>query len=134
MDGPSPSSFRSRTRIDSFRYAFSGFKYALTTQINLRIHLVITLCIVGLGVYVRLKPLEWGIILLAIGLVLGTELINTAIEAGIDLASPQIHPLAKTGKDVAAAAVLMSVILAIMIGILILGPPLWHKWKPTLPS
>jgi diacylglycerol kinase len=55
------------------------------------------------------------------------EFLNTAIETVVDLASPEIHPLAKIGKDVGAAAVLVAALAAILVGLLILGPPLWAK-------
>ena len=60
-------------------------------------------------------------------MVFAAEFINTAIEAVVDLASPEKHPLAKVGKDVGAAAVLISAVAAVLIGLLILGPPLWEK-------
>ena len=60
-------------------------------------------------------------------MVLGAEFVNTAIEAVVDLASPDKHPLAKIGKDVGAAAVLVSALAAVLVGLLILGPPLWEK-------
>jgi diacylglycerol kinase len=67
---------------------------------------------------------------LTIALVWSAEFFNTAIEAVVDLASPVQHPLAKTGKDVGAAAVLIAALAAILVGLLILGPPLWAKIAP----
>jgi diacylglycerol kinase len=60
-------------------------------------------------------------------MVFAAEFLNTSIEAVVDLASPEIHPLAKIGKDVGAAAVLVAALAAILVGLLILGPPLWAK-------
>ena len=72
---------------------------------------------------------DWAVLILTIAMVFTAEFINTAIEAVVDLASPEKHPLAKVGKDVGAAAVLISAIAAVLIGLLILGPPLWVKLK-----
>jgi len=66
-------------------------------------------------------------LVLTTAMVFAAEFMNTAIEAVVDLASPDKHPLAKIGKDVGAAAVLVAALAAILIGLLILGPPLWLK-------
>jgi diacylglycerol kinase len=79
--------------------------------------------VVSLAAYLRIPPRDWAAVVLAIGMVWVAETMNTAIERVVDLASPAQHPLAKTGKDVAAAAVLLSAGFAIVIGLLILGPP-----------
>ncbi|MGD2162867.1 MAG: diacylglycerol kinase family protein [Anaerolineales bacterium] len=116
---------RSSSRIQSFRHAFSGWWYVLRTQRNAWIHLVATWAVIGLGLFLGIEPLEWAILILAIGLVWTAEFVNTALEAVVDLASPATHPLARVGKDVGAAAVLISAMLAVIIGLIILGPPLW---------
>ncbi|HEY6073632.1 MAG TPA: diacylglycerol kinase family protein, partial [Anaerolineales bacterium] len=67
------------------------------------------------------------VIILAVAMVFSAEFINTAIEAVVDLASPLHHPLGKVGKDVGAAAVLIAALAAALIGLLILGPPLWAR-------
>jgi diacylglycerol kinase len=87
--------------------------------------LVATWAVIGLGLFLGIEPLEWAILILAIGLVWTAEFVNTALEAVVDLASPATHPLARVGKDVGAAAVLISAMLAVIIGLIILGPPLW---------
>jgi diacylglycerol kinase (ATP) len=117
--------FRSRAR--SFRNAFSGWGYALRTQPNTWIHTVFSLAVLVVCAWLRLPPRDFAIIILTIALVWAAELTNTAIEAAIDLASPSQNPLAKAGKDAAAGAVLVTAIGAILIGLLILGPPLWDK-------
>jgi len=73
-------------------------------------------------------------LLLSIALVWTAEFINTALEAVVDLASPQHHPLAKVGKDVGAAAVLIAALTSVLVGVLILGPPLWEKLKVLFSS
>jgi len=81
-----------------------------------------------------LSGLEWAVIVLVVTLVWTVEFINTALEAVVDLASPQQHPLARAAKDVAAAAVLIASLGSVVIGLLILGPPLWARlqalWTP----
>ena len=99
----------------------------LGTQPNARIHAVATVCVVALGAWLGLSSTEWAILALTIGFVWTAEFINTALEAMIDLASPGIHPLAKVGKDVSAAAVLVSAIISVVVGLLVLGPPLWAR-------
>jgi diacylglycerol kinase len=122
-----PTQWHSRSRIESFRYAFGGLWYMLRTQRNAWIHAVATVCVVSLGVWLRLDHVEWAVIALTVGLVWMAEFVNTALEAVVDLASPDIHPLAKVGKDVGAAAVLIAAITSVVVGLLILGPPLWDK-------
>jgi diacylglycerol kinase (ATP) len=116
-----PEFFRSRAR--SFQYAFSGWWHVLRTQKNTWIHAVITIAVLILAFFLRLSTQDIAIIVIMITMVWAAEFINTAIEAVIDLASPQLHPLAKIGKDVSAASVLISAFAAVIVGILILGPP-----------
>jgi diacylglycerol kinase len=103
----------------AFRYAFAGFAEAWRAQPNLRIHTVAAAAVVALGVVLRLRPLAWGLVALAIGLVVAAELLNTAIEAAVDLASPEDHPLAKLAKDAAAAGVLAAALAAAAAGVAI---------------
>lgn len=87
-----------------------------------------------MGWWLSLSWLEWAVIVLVVTLVWTVEFINTALEAVVDLASPQQHPLARVAKDVAAAAVLLASVGSVVIGLLILGPPLWARlqamWTP----
>jgi len=99
----------------------------LRTQRNAWIHAVISTVVLLLGLWLGLGALEWAILILTIALVWMAEFVNTALEAVVDLASPDLHPLAKVGKDVAAAAVLVGACTAILVGLLILGPPLWAR-------
>jgi diacylglycerol kinase len=117
---------RSRSRVQSFKHAFSGWWYVLRTQRNAWIHFLATILVAFLGWILRINTVEWAVLALAIGLVWTAEFVNTALEAVVDLASPELHPLARVGKDVGAAAVLISALLAILVGLLILGPPLWY--------
>jgi len=114
-----------KLRIRSFRYAFSGWWYVLRTQQNAWIHAVISIAVIFVASFLRLPARDWAILILTIALVWTAEFINTAIEAVVDLVSPQLHPLAKVGKDVGAAAVLIAALAAVVVGLLIMGPPLW---------
>ncbi len=118
---------RAPSRLAAFRYAFSGWWYMLRTQRNAWIHAVISTVVFVLALLLGLGRLEWAILVLTVGLVWMAEFVNTALEAVVDLASPDLHPLAKVGKDVAAAAVLVGACTAVLVGLLILGPPLWAR-------
>lgn len=111
----------------SFRHAFNGMHHVLRTQPNARLHVLVTAAVVLLGVWLQLPLRDWALIVLTITLVLAAEFFNTALEALVDLASPQPHPLAKIAKDVSAAAVLLSAVSAVILGLLLLGPPLWDR-------
>ena len=122
--------FQSRGR--SFRYAFAGWWYVIRTQKNAWIHAVVSITVIIMGLWLGLAPHDWAIIILAIGMVWTSEFINTALEAVVDLASPQQHYLARVGKDVGAAAVLIAAISSAVIGLLILGPPFWARLQTLL--
>lgn len=110
--------------LQSLRVAARGVREAIAEERNLRTHLVITAFVVLLGAWLRVSPVEWGLLLLCIGLVLSVELLNTAVEAVVDLTSPEYHELARKAKDIAAGAVLTVTVLAVLIGLVILLPPL----------
>jgi len=118
---------RSSSRLASFRHAFAGWWYVLRSQRNAWIHAVASVAVIALGVWLRLERLAWAILVLTIALVWVAEFVNTAFEALVDLLSPDVHPLAKVCKDVAAAAVLIAALAAVVIGLVILGPPLWLR-------
>ncbi len=118
---------RSRNLLESFRFAFAGLWYALRTQRNTRIHLIIAMGVIALGLWLGLAPTQWAVLALTIGFVLVSEMLNTVAETLIDLVSPGYHPLAKIVKDVTAGAVLLGAIISVIVGLLILGPPLWER-------
>ena len=107
----------------SFRYAMEGILTAVNEQ-NFRFHLVSAIIVIIAGILTGLTTVEWSIIVLVIFLVIGAELINTAIERVVDLASPEFHPIAKQAKDIAAGAVLVFALASVIIGLLIFLP----KW------
>jgi diacylglycerol kinase (ATP) len=116
----------SRTR--SFRYAFSGWWYVLRTQRNAWIHATASILVILLSYWLKIGRYDWALILLAISIVWTAEFLNTALEAVVDLASQhQYNHLAKRGKDVGAAAVLIAAAASALVGFLILGPPLWTR-------
>ena len=113
--------------VRSFYFAFAGLWFLLRTQRNARIHVLIGILACGVGFWVGISRAEWAILVCAIAGVIILEGLNTAIEAAVDLASPEIHPLAKHAKDLAAGMVLVAALGSAIIGIIILGPPLWQK-------
>ena len=116
-----------RRRLASFGYAAEGWWHVLRTQPNAWIHAAISIIVFVLAFWLDLSPLEWAILILTTMAVWMAEFINTSLEAVVDLMMPEIHPLAKAAKDVAAAAVLVGAIGAVVIGLLIMGPPLWQR-------
>ncbi len=126
------SPITSKSRIASFRYALAGWLYMLRYQKNVRIQAVATIFVGIVGLWVGLPPLSWAILVLDITLIWMTEFINAAIEAVVNLASPDIHPMARVAKDVAAAAVLLGAVASVIVGALVLGPPLLERVGPLL--
>jgi len=108
----------------AFYFAWQGLRYAWRSEKNFRLEVFIGLGALTLGAYldVDLAP-----IVLCCVLVLTLELFNTAIETTTDLLSPDYHPLAKIAKDTAAAAVLIASLGAALVGLLLLGSPLWQR-------
>lgn len=124
--GPMREFFLGRVR--SFGYAFQGIATLFREQINARIHLLAVLLITALGLWLELSRSEWCDILLCMALVLLAEALNTALEYLVDLVSPGQHPLAGKAKDVAAGAVLLSVICCAVVWGLIFLPKLYASW------
>ena len=116
-----------QARARSFKYALAGIYYALRTQPNTLIHLTVTFLCIIIGLWLELPWRDWAVLVLAIVIVWGGELMNTAVEAIVDMTMPDPHPLAKAAKDVAAGAVLFLAVGAAVVGLLILGPPLWAR-------
>ncbi len=108
----------------SFRYAYDGLKYAFDTQRNMKFHFVVAFLVLLLALVCGLGRTDILFILMAVTLMFVTELINTAIEKTVDLVTPDIHPLAKIAKDVAAASVLVSAVFALFVGFIVFYEPL----------
>ena len=113
---------RGSTILDSFRYAFDGFKHVLRTQRNPRIHLAIACLVAIVGLILHIPPVEWAVIVLTVGFVIVAETMNTVVEVAIDLVLEEYHVLAKLAKDIAAAAVLIAAITSVVVGMLIFVP------------
>lgn len=105
----------------SFSYAWAGVRYAWKSQRNFRLEVYVAALALILAWWLKVNPVP---VLLLVALVLGLELINTALEAVVDLVSPNYHPLAKAAKDIAAASVLIVSTIAALIGFLLFFPPL----------
>jgi diacylglycerol kinase (ATP) len=110
---------RPPTLFDSFNYAFEGIIHALRTQRNLRIHVLAAIAVIVLAVMVAVSKVELIALLIAIAFVLIAEMLNSAIEAAIDIATTSFNPLAKLAKDMAAGAVLIATINALAVGYLV---------------
>lgn len=108
--------------LQSFVYAWNGIRSTAKKEINFRIHLLASVCVIILGVYFKISLFEWIVIFLLIGGILALELINTAIERVVDMITQKYHPLAKMAKDAGAGAVLVYVIISVIIGLLIFVP------------
>lgn len=106
----------------SFTYSWAGLTYAFRYEQSMLIHVLTTLCIIALGLWVKLSLTEWILVLLLIGFVIATELVNTAIEAVVDLSCPKVDPLAKVAKDTASAAVFVFALVAAVCGMIIYVP------------
>lgn len=110
---------RSRSLLWSFNYAIEGIVYALRTQRNMRLHLTAALVVLGASLFFRISRLEFIVILFAIVFVLVSELMNTAIEAAVDVATQSFDPIAKVAKDVAAGAVFIAAVNAVVVGYIV---------------
>jgi len=106
----------------SFSYAISGFGLALKNEPNIRIHLAVSLVAIIAAYFLRFSRNEWVILFFTIAFVLVLELINTTLEAIVDIVSPKFRPEAKFAKDVSAAAVLVSAILSLIVGAFLFLP------------
>jgi len=105
-----------------FGFAFKGLRFAFREELHMRFHILAAMLTIAAGIYLPISRIEWVLITLCIGLVLAVEMINSAIENMVDLAKPEHHPLAGKIKDIAAGAVLVTSIMAAIIGTVIFWP------------
>lgn len=108
--------------INSFKYAIEGFISSFKTERNMKIHVLAMICVVVLGIVLKINQTEWLACIIIISLVIAAELFNTAIETIVDMISPQKNEKAKLAKDISAAAVLALAIGAAIVGIIIFIP------------
>ncbi len=113
--------------VRSVSHAVSGIAYTVKTQRNMQIHVVIAVLVLLATWWLRIPRGDVLLVFFSIALVLSLELVNTALEAAVDLASPDWHEKAKVAKDACAGAVLVAAVLSVVIGVIIFGPPLWNK-------
>lgn len=106
----------------SIKYSLDGLVYAYRYEQSLWLHGIVSILAVILGIIFKIKLSEWAIIFIALGSILALELINTAIEAAVDLTTTEIHPLAKIAKDCGSAASFIMSIVAIVIALFVFGP------------
>lgn len=107
---------------NSFYYSVEGLKYAYRYEQSMLIHVIFTVIVVVLNIVLHVSGFEWLIMMLCIGMTLAAELINTAVEAAVDLVTLEIHPLAKIAKDCSSAATFVLSLMAIAIGLVVYIP------------
>lgn len=115
---------KSRDRWHSFRAALDGVVYTLRTQRNTWIELAAAAVVVAAGLWLHIDALAWAVLALTIALILALEAVNSAVEAVVDLVSPDYHELARVAKDCAAGAMLIAVLGSLGVAAAIFGPPL----------
>ncbi|MBP6980054.1 diacylglycerol kinase family protein [Candidatus Curtissbacteria bacterium] len=121
------SSHHPKKHYNSFRYAFSGIKYAFLQERNFRFHLLISVSIIILGFFYDLNYIEWAIVSFSIGLVLVCEMINTLLEDLMDFISPAYSDEVKIIKDISAGFVLVAAVIAMCNGLLIFIPKIFQS-------
>ena len=117
-----PAKFSFKARSDSFRYAFRGLWSMLKKEHNARIHSLAAIVAVISGFLLKISLLEWSLLVIVIGIVFLTELINTALETLADEVDPELNENIMKAKDYAAAAVLISAIISLIAGCIIFIP------------
>lgn len=127
IDPDEYSPVTSKSRAVSLSYAVAGWLYMLRRQKNTRIQAVASILIVLLALWLQIDFYGLALLVIVITIVWMAEFINAAVEAVVNLATMELHPMAKVGKDVASAAVLLGVVASILVGLLVLGPPLLHR-------
>lgn len=115
--------------INSFKYAFEGIKSSLKTERNMKIHFSMMILVIVAGILLDISTYEWMICIILFGMVIGGELVNTAIEEVTDLVTTEINPKAKLAKDIAAGAVLIMAITSAIIGLIIFIPKIILLFK-----
>ena len=118
----------------SLKNAFLGLKYCFVTQRNMIIHAVIGVIVLAFGFWLKVSKYDLLFLMAAVLMVLVAEAFNTALEKAIDLYTRERNHLARTAKDVAAGAVLLTSVFAVIVGLIIFGPPLWHLVTSNLVS
>ncbi|MEN2465012.1 diacylglycerol kinase family protein [Ornithinibacillus sp. FSL M8-0202] len=108
-----------------FTYALNGLKEVFQSEHNFRLHMLSIVLVVIAGCYFDIDTIEWLAVIIVMGLVVTTEMVNTAIEEIINYVKPEIHPAAKKIKDIAAGAVLIASLTALIVGVVIFIPKIF---------
>ena len=129
MDKKKDSRLYNKNFLEAWKNAFSGIVYAFKTQRNLRIQLVAGIIVVILGIVLKISSSEWAILSLAVFFVLGSEMMNTALEASVDLTTEEYHIKAKLAKDTAAGAVVLASINAVVVSYFLFADKIVQMFK-----
>jgi len=120
--------FSIKSRFKSFKYAINGLKILIRNEHNSRIHLVAMIIAIVLGIILKISNIEWIVIVIVIGFVFSTEIINSAIEKLADFVSPDYHETIKKVKDLSAAMVLVCALVSLIVGIIVFIPKIIQLW------
>ena len=126
---PKKENFSIKKRLQSFRFAIKGIKNLIINEHNARIHLTALLVVIGLGIFLKLELMEWVAITIVSGIVILTELINTAIENLADIVEPKWNDKIGKIKDYSAGAVLVAAIVSVIVGSVIFIPKFLALFK-----
>jgi undecaprenol kinase/diacylglycerol kinase (ATP) len=127
IDPDDYSPITSTSRRASLGFALAGWLYMLRWQKNTRIQAVASIAVAVLALWLQIDFTGLALLILAMTMVWMAEFVNAAVEAAINIAAPDLHPMAKVGKDVASAAVLLGVVASVLVGLLVMGPPLLQR-------
>jgi len=111
--------------VGGFAFAFAGLSYCFRTQINFRVHIIITILAIITGALLGLSWVEWALLVTIITLVMAAEMVNTMIESLVDLVTQDYHPLAAIAQDIAAGVVLLTAVCAVVVGVFLFLPRRW---------
>ena len=129
MDKKKDSRLYNKNFIEAWINAFSGIAHGFKTQRNLKIQLVAGIAVIILGIILKISNAEWAILMLSVFLVLGTEMMNTAVEAAVDLCTEEYHEKAKIAKDVAAGAVVLTALNAVIVSYFLFADKIVQLFK-----
>lgn len=129
MDKKKDSRLYNKNFFEAWKNAFSGIVYAFKTQRNLKIQLIAGIIVVILGIVLKISSSEWAILSLAVFLVLGSEMMNTALETAVDLTTEEYHIKAKLAKDTAAGAVVLASINAVVVSYFLFADKIIQMFK-----
>jgi diacylglycerol kinase len=119
-----PDKFSLKSRLKSFRFALNGLRSLLKYEHNSRIHAIAAIAVFFLGLLMKIDLIEWSLLIIVIGLVFITELLNSSLESFADSIKPEWNDMIGKAKDYSAAAVLIAAIISLVVGVIIFAPKL----------